>query len=164
MKTLVFGAVVAALLHITPTVVLVKRQDAVNHLLPGADQFAAREVHLSSTDSRRVHDAVGWKPPDGMITFYIGKHQEQVTGALIFMASDSQHGHSSSPSVSIRAETVRGVEVTKATVETKPWVLEACGRGSPTRIAARARSSASRAEKVKSHIGRDARLHGGARR
>ena len=55
MKTLVLGAVTAALLHITPTVVLVKRQDAVAHLLPGADQFAAREVHVSSADSRRIH-------------------------------------------------------------------------------------------------------------
>ena len=129
MKTLVFGAVVAALLHITPTVVLVKRQDAVNRLLPGADQFAAREVHLSSTDSRRVHDAVGWEPPDGMITFYIGKHQEQVTGALIFMRVDSQHGPLELAVGFDPRGTVRGVEVTKATVETKPWVLEALRAG-----------------------------------
>ena len=40
MKTLLLGAVTAALLHITPTVVLVKRQDAVSRLLPGADNFA----------------------------------------------------------------------------------------------------------------------------
>ncbi len=40
MKTLLLGAVTAALLHITPTVVLVKRQDAVNRLLPGADQWS----------------------------------------------------------------------------------------------------------------------------
>ena len=101
MKTLVLGAVTAVLLHITPTVVLVKRQDAVNRLLPGADQFVARELHLSSADSRRVHDAVGWEPPDGMVTFYVGKHQDQVTGALMFMRVDSQHGRSSSRSVLI---------------------------------------------------------------
>jgi len=85
-KTFFLGAAAAALLHITPTVVLVKRQDAVARLLPGADNFAVRELHLSSADSRRLHDAVGWEPPDGVVTFYVGKHQGQVTGALIFIA------------------------------------------------------------------------------
>ena len=128
MKTLVLGAFVA-LLHITPTVVLVKRQDAVNRLLPGADNFAARELHLSSSDSKRLHDAVGWEPPDGMVTFYVGKHQDQPTGALIFMRVDSQHGPLE---LAIGFDTrgaVRGVEVTEATVEMKPWVLEALRAG-----------------------------------
>jgi len=95
-KTLFLGAAAAVLLHITPTVVLVKRQDAVARLLPGADNFAVRELHLSSADSRRLHDAVGWEPPMGVVTFYVGKHQGQVTGALIFMRVDCQHGRSSS--------------------------------------------------------------------
>ena len=154
MKALLLGAITAALLHITPTVVLVKRQDAVNRLLPGADQFAAREVHLSSADSRRVHDAVGWEPPDGMVTFYIGRHQEQVTGALIFMRVDSQHGPLELAVGFDPRGTVRGVEVTKATVETKPWVLEALRAGltdayrglAPDQVPAGA-------EQVKSHIG-----------
>ena len=131
MKTLLLGAGLAALLHITPTVVLVKRQDAVNHLLPGADQFAAREVHLSSTDSRRIHDAVGWEPPDGMVTFYVGKHQDQPAGALMFMRVDCQHGPLEL-AIGFDPEgggKIRGVEVTKATVEMKPWVLEALRAG-----------------------------------
>jgi len=129
MKTLLLGASLAALLHITPTVVLVKRQDAVNRLLPGADTFAARELHLSSADSKRLHDAVGWEPPDGMVTFYVGKHQDQVSGALLFMRVDSQHGPLE---LAIGFDTrgaIRGVEVTKATVEMKPWVLEALRAG-----------------------------------
>ncbi|PYP60351.1 MAG: hypothetical protein DMD40_00835 [Gemmatimonadetes bacterium] len=129
MKTIMLSAVAAALLHITPTVILVKRQDAVSHLLPGADQFAAREVHVSSADSRRIHDAVGWEPPDGMITFYIGKRQDQVTGALMFMRVDCQHGPLELAVGFDSRGTVRGVEVTKATVEMKPWVLEALRAG-----------------------------------
>ena len=129
MKTLVLGAVTAALLHITPTVVLVKRQDAVAHLLPGADQFAAREVHVSSADSRRIHDAVGWEPPDGMVTFYVGKHQDQVAGALMFMRVDCQHGPLELAIGFDPSGKIRGVEVTKATVEMKPWVLEALRAG-----------------------------------
>ncbi len=129
MKTIILGAVAAALLHITPTVVLVKRQDAVNRLLPGADQFAARELHLSSADSKRLHDAVGWEPPDGVVTFYVGKHQDQVSGALIFMRVDCQHGPLELAIGFDPRGTVRGVEVTKATVEMKPWVLEALRAG-----------------------------------
>jgi hypothetical protein len=154
MKTLVFGAVTAVLLHITPTVVLVKRQDAVNRLLPGADQFVARELHLSSADSRRVHDAVGWEPPDGMVTFYVGKHQDQVTGALMFMRVDSQHGPLELAIGFDPRGTVRGVEVTKATVEMKPWVLEALRAGLTDAYSGLALDQApAGAEKVKPRVG-----------
>lgn len=129
MKTLMLGAAVAALLHITPTVVLVKRQDAVSRLLPGADGFTARELHLSRADSRRLHDAAGWEPADGVLTFYVGSRQQQESGALIFMRVDSPHGPLE---VAVGFEnngTIRGVAVTKATVETKPWVAEALRAG-----------------------------------
>ena len=129
MKTLIVGAVAAALLHITPTVIMVSRQDAVAHLLPGADQFTARDLHLSSADSKKLHDAVGWEPPDGVVTFYVGKHQDQVTGALIFMRVDCQHGPLELAIGFDPRGTIRGVEVTKATVEMKPWVLEALRAG-----------------------------------
>jgi len=129
MKTLVLGAVLAALLHITPTVILVKREDAVAKLLPGAERFAARELHLSSADSRRLHDAVGWEPPDGVVTFYLGKRQNQVTGVLLFMRVDCQHGPLELAIGFDPRGTIRGVEVTKATVEMKPWVLEALRAG-----------------------------------
>jgi hypothetical protein len=129
MKTILLGAGLAALLHITPTVVLVKRQDAVAHLLPGADQFTVRELHLSSADSRKVHDAVGWEPPDGMVTFYVGKHQDQMAGALMFMRVDCQHGPLELAIGFDASGKIRGVEVTKATVEMKPWVLEALRAG-----------------------------------
>jgi hypothetical protein len=154
MKALVLGAVAAALLHITPTVVLVKRPDAVAHLLPGADRFTARELHLSSADSKRVHDAVGWEPPDGMVTFYVGHHQEQVTGALLFMRVDCQHGPIE---LAIGYEPngkIRGVEVTKATIEMKPWIIEALRAGLMNEYRGMAISAApSGAEKVKPHIG-----------
>src|SRR5204863_7163598 len=142
------------LLHITPTVIMVKRQDAVAHLLPGADQFAARELHLSSADSRKLHDAVGWEPPDGVVTFYIGKHQNQTTGALIFMRVDCKHG---TIQLAIGYEPngkIRGVEVTKATVEMKPWIEEALRAGLPDAYRGLAPDQApGGAEKVKPKVG-----------
>ena len=154
MKTILLGAAAAALLHISPTVVLVKRPDAVARLLPGADRLAAREVHLSSSDSHQIHDAAGWEPPDGVVTFYIGKRQEQVTGALLFMRVDSPHGPLE---VAVGFEnngTIRGIEVTKATVETKPWVVEALGAGLANQYRGLSVGQApAGAAKVKDHVG-----------
>ena len=129
MKALILSAVFAALLHITPTVIMVKRQDAVAHLLPGADEFSARDLHLSSGDSKKLHDAVGWEPPDGVVTFYIGKNRNQTVGSLIFMRVDCQHGPIELAVGYDPRGTIRGVEVTKATVEMRPWILEALRAG-----------------------------------
>ena len=154
MKALILGAVTAALLHITPTVIMVKRQDAVAHLLPGADQFVERELHLSSADSKKIHDAVGWEPPDGVVTFFIGKHDDQTTGALLFMRIDSQHGPIELAIGYDAKGAVRGVEVTKATVEMKPWILEALKAGLTDEYRGMVVTAApSGAEKVKPKIG-----------
>lgn len=129
MKLFLIGAVMAALLHITPTVVLLKRNEVVARLMPGADQFSARELHLSSADSRQLHDAAGWEPADGVITFYVGKHEQREQGSLLFMRVDSPHGPLEIAVGFEPAGTIRGVEVTKATVETKPWLSEALRAG-----------------------------------
>ena len=132
MKALILGAAVAALLHITPTVTLVERSEVVSRLLPGADRFTAREIHLSSADERRLHDAAGWTPPDDVITFYLGKRANQVDGVLVFMRVDSPHGPLEVAVGFDKVGAIRGVEVTKATIETKPWIVEALRAGLTT--------------------------------
>lgn len=132
MKALILGAAAAAFLHITPTVTLVERSEVVSRLLTGADRFTAREIHLSSSDERRLHDAAGWTPPDDVITFYLGKRANQVEGVLVFMRVDSPHGPLEVAVGFDKAGVIRGVEVTKATVETKPWIVEALRAGLTT--------------------------------
>jgi hypothetical protein len=119
----------AALLHITPTVVLVKRVDAVRALLPGAEQFLAREVHLSDADAHRLHEAVDWSPDEGVVVFYTGKQRERVVGSLVFVRVDTPHGPLELAVGFDPTDRVAGVVVTKATVETRPWILEALGAG-----------------------------------
>src|SRR2546426_3926790 len=85
-------AAIAAALHITPVVVLVKRPDAVQALLPGADAYFAREVHLSTPDAHRLHKAVDWSPEDGVLTFYVGRTGSAAVGALEFVRVDTPHG------------------------------------------------------------------------
>ncbi len=132
MKTMILGAAAAVLLHITPTVTLVDRPEVVSKLLEGADRFTAREVHLSSVDERRLHDAAGWTPPDDVITFYVGKRGNTVEGVLVFMRVDSPHGPLEVAVGFDTAGAIRGVEVTKATIETKPWIVEALRAGLTT--------------------------------
>src|SRR5437588_8572789 len=129
MKPLMLVAVLATALHITPVVVLVKRPDAVQALLPGADAYLAREVHLSNRDAHRLHQVVDWSPEDGVLTLYTGKAGATSVGALEFVRVDTPHGPIEVAVGFTPQGAVRGVVVTKATVEMKPWVLEAVAAG-----------------------------------
>jgi len=129
MNFLVRAAAIAALLHITPVVVLVKRPDAVRALLPGADAYTAREVHLSATDAHRLHEAVDWSPEDGVLVFYEGTAGSTWVGTLEFVRVDTPHGPIEVAVGLTPQGVVRGVVATKATVEMKPWVLEAVAAG-----------------------------------
>ncbi len=129
MNFLIRAAAIAAMLHITPIVVLVKRPDAVQALLPGADAYVAREVHLSGTDAHRLHEAVDWSPEDGVLVFYGGTAGSTSVGALEFVRVDTPHGPIEVAVGFTPQGAVRGVVVTKATVEMKPWVLEAVAAG-----------------------------------
>src|ERR1041385_85789 len=92
MNPLIRTAAIAAVLHITPAVVLVKRPNAVQALLPGAEAYFAREVHLSNADAHRLHLAVDWSPEDGVLTFYSGKTGPAMVGTLEFVRVDTPHG------------------------------------------------------------------------
>ena len=129
MNFLMRAAVIAALLHITPVVVLVKRPDAVRTLLPGADAYVASEVHLSAQDAHRLHEGVDWSPEDGVLVFYGGTAGTTSVGALEFVRVDTPHGPIEVAVGFTPQGAVRGVVVTKATVEMKPWVLEAVAAG-----------------------------------
>src|SRR5882724_3879596 len=129
MNFLMRAAVIAALLHITPVVVLVKRPDAVQTLLPGADAYVASEVHLSAKDAHRLHQGVDWSPEDGVLVFYGGTAGTTSVGALEFVRVDTPHGPIEVAVGFTPQGAVRGVVVTKATVEMKPWVLEAVAAG-----------------------------------
>jgi hypothetical protein len=129
MSWLARGAALAAALHITPTVILVPRPEAVTRLAPGADAFFAREMHLSHADAHRLHAEVDWSPDDGVLTFYTAQRGGSAVGAFLFVRVDTPHGPLEVAVGFDPTGAVRRVEVTKATVETKPWVLEALGAG-----------------------------------
>src|SRR5256712_7872047 len=92
MNFVIGAAAAAAMPPITRIVVLVKRPDAVRALLPGADAYVAREVHLSGTDAHRLHETVDWSPEDGVLVFYGGTAGTTSVGALEFVRVDTPHG------------------------------------------------------------------------
>src|SRR2546428_9633998 len=92
MNFVIGAAAAAAMPPITRIVVLVKRPDAVRALLPGADAYVAREVHLSGTDAHRLHETVDWSPEDGVLVFYGGTAGSTSVGALEFVRVDTPHG------------------------------------------------------------------------
>lgn len=126
---LVLLAGLATLLHITPTVVLVKREDAVRRLVPEATAFTAREVRLSNADSRRLSAAANWSPSEGIVTFYTGAKGGRPVGSLTFIRVDTPHGPIEVAVGFEAGGTVHGVTVTKVTTETKLWTLEALRAG-----------------------------------
>src|SRR3989454_7302140 len=125
MNFLIRAAAIAAMLHITPIVVLVKRPDAVRALLPGADAYVAREVHLSGTDAHRLHETVDWSPEDGVLVFYGGTAGSTSVGALEFVRVDTPHGPIEVAVGFPPPGARRGGVVTKATLEMKAGGLEA---------------------------------------
>ena len=157
------GTALVALLHITPTVVLVTRPDAVKTLLPGAASFVAQEIHLSNADAHRLHAAVDWSPDDGVLTFYTGLEGGRTAGALVFVRVDTPHGPLEVAVAVSPAAVVAGVIVTKATVETKPWVLEALQAGlcehyrglKPTDVPAGAQAIADRVGQLPLYVARE---------
>src|SRR5256712_9077201 len=125
MNLLMRVAAIAMMLHTTPAVVLVKRPDAVQALLPGADAYTARDVHLSDVDAHRLHVAVDWRPEDGVLTFYRGKAGSAVVGALEFVRVDTPHGPIEVAAGLAPVRCRRGAVLSQGTGESEPWRLQA---------------------------------------
>jgi hypothetical protein len=154
MNALLVAAATAVLLHITPTVVLVKRPDAVARLAPGAERFTARDVHLSDADAHRLHETVDWSPPEGVLTLYTGARGDAKVATFLFIRVDTPHGPVETAVGFDPSGVVRGVIVTKATVETRPWIQDALRAGLAERYAGlTADGTPGGAAAVRDHVG-----------
>ncbi len=120
----------AAAPHITPTVVLKKQADMIKETVPAAKQFFLRTVEIGKTDFERIRREGGFKPEDDRMKFYYGTDASgRNAGVVLFPQVNSQHGPLEVGLTMNADGTVRDAVVTKATVETKPWVLAAVKAG-----------------------------------
>jgi hypothetical protein len=116
-------AAVPAPPHITPTVVMRKQADVIRAALPEATQFFVKSVTIGQNDFRQLSEA-GFEPDADEMNFYYGiDGSGVVVGVVLFpQINTSLHGPIEVGLTINPDETIRGVVVTKATVETKPWV------------------------------------------
>jgi hypothetical protein len=116
--------------HPTPTVVLVQQSDAIRTSLPGATQFFLRTVTIGKDDLARIRQDIDFSPLDPDFKFFLGKRGDgTAVGVVLFPQVNTFHGPLE-VALSINPDgTVASAMVTKATAETKPWVLEAVRSG-----------------------------------
>jgi hypothetical protein len=116
--------------HPTPTVVLVKQADLIRSTLAGANQFFLRKVTIGKDDLPRIRQQIDFSPEDPDVRFYLGKSQDgNLKGVVLFPQVNTIHGPIEVGLTMKPDGTVASAVVTKATVETKPWVEEAEAAG-----------------------------------
>ncbi|MGD8496215.1 MAG: hypothetical protein PVF05_08470 [Gemmatimonadales bacterium] len=121
--------VMGAAVHITPTVVIQKQADVIRATLP-ADAYFVRTVKVGKEDMKRIEEAGGVKLKDPEVKFYVGKSSAgEVQGVVLFPQVNTQHGPLEVGLTLAPDGTLSRAIVTKATVETKPWILEAVKTG-----------------------------------
>lgn len=122
---LALGALAAAPArpHITPTVVMRKQADVIRAALPEATQFFVKSVTIGQNDFEELSEA-GFEPDTEEMNFYYGTGRDgDVVGVVLFpQINTSLHGPVEIGLTIDPDGTVSEVVVTKATVETKPWV------------------------------------------
>lgn len=120
----------AAAWHITPTVVLKTQADVIREAVPGAAQYFARTVKIGREDLARLRASADFTPDDPEVKFYYGNGSDgALQGVVLFPQVNTQHGPLEVGLTMSPDGTVKQVVVTKATVETKPWVLAAVRSG-----------------------------------
>ncbi len=116
--------------HITPTVVLVNHADAIRSTLPGAAHFFLRTVTIGRTDFDAIKREAHYTPDDDNVKFFYGTDREgALTGTVLFPQVNTQHGPIEIGLTMHPDGSVAQVVVTKATVETKPWIEAAIKTG-----------------------------------
>ncbi|HEY9016434.1 MAG TPA: hypothetical protein VIM84_15375 [Gemmatimonadales bacterium] len=116
--------------HPTPTVVLAKQTDVIRSTLPDARQFFLRKVTVGKEDLAKIRKEVDYSPEDPDVSFYLGKDGGGKTeGVVLFPQVNTMHGPVEVGLTLDPDGTIENAVVTKATVETKPWVQEAVSAG-----------------------------------
>jgi len=114
--------------HPTPTVVMVKQTDLLRAALggSGAKQFFVRKVTIGKDDLARIRREVDFSPEDPDLSFYLGKDATgRLVGVTLFPQVNTMHGPLEVGLTLKPDGSIASVAVTRATVETKPWVEEA---------------------------------------
>ncbi len=115
--------------HITPTVVLVKEADLIKRTVP-ASRYFLRTVQIGRADFAKIRQEGGFEPDADKVKFFYGTDSSgKKAGVVLFPQVNTQHGPLEVGLTMNDDGTVRNATVTKATVETKPWIMKAVQAG-----------------------------------
>lgn len=128
------GALVALPLlltaHPTPVVTLLEHADAIRQGLHDAQRFYLRTVTVGQKDLATIRKSADYQTDDDKVQFYIGKRSDgTAVGTVLFPQVNTIHGPVEVALTLTPDGHVARVAVTRATVETKPWVEEAVATG-----------------------------------
>jgi hypothetical protein len=118
--------------HPTPKVILVKHADFIRQALGGggATQYFVRTVSIGKQDLATIRKTSDFTPDDPDVPFYIGQaNGGAAVGVVLFQQIDTPHGPLEIGLAIGPHGAVTAVDVTSATVETKPWVQQATASG-----------------------------------
>jgi hypothetical protein len=116
--------------HPTPVVKLVEHADAIRQSLSGAQRFFMRSVTIGQNDLAAIRKLVDYTPDNPDVQFYIGKSADGGdVGVVLFPQANTVHGPVEVALAMTPEGKIARVTVTRATVETKPWVEEAIATG-----------------------------------
>jgi hypothetical protein len=116
--------------HPTPKVVLMKHADFIRQTVPGASRYFVRTVTIGKQDLAALRQESDFVPDDPDVQFFLGNGEDGATaGVVLFQEVNSPHGPIEVGLAFDPHGAVANAVVTTATVETKPWVVEASGTG-----------------------------------
>jgi len=123
-------AALSAAAHPSPKVVLVKHADFIRQTTAGAQQYFVRTVTIGKQDLAAIRQSTNYTPDDPDVQFFLGQGGGGKTvGVALFQQINTPHGPLEIGLTFGPDGAVASAVVTTATVETKPWVLEATGTG-----------------------------------
>jgi hypothetical protein len=123
------GMLVAAR-HPTPSVVLVKQSDVIRTTLEDCKKFFVRKVTIGKDDLAKIRQDVDYSPENPDVSFYLGRNDAgKLQGVVLFPQVNTAHGPLEVGLTLKRDGTIASAIVTKATVETKPWVEQMVSAG-----------------------------------
>ncbi|HXI19519.1 MAG TPA: hypothetical protein VNH46_00455 [Gemmatimonadales bacterium] len=130
------AAALVAVRHPTPTVVLQRQTEVIRNSLPDARQFFVRDVTIGKADLATIRREVDFSPEDPDLKFYLGKDGGgTLAGVVLFPQVNTLHGPIEVGLTMNADGAIASAVVTKATVETKPWVEQAVASGLLKRFA-----------------------------
>lgn len=129
LSPLMVAALLGAAAHPTPKVVLMTHADFIRQTVPNAQQYFMRTVSIGREDLAAIRKASDYTPEDPDVQFFLGQNGGKTVGVALFQQVDTPHGPLEVGLTFGPDGRIAHAVVTTATVETKPWVLEAVGAG-----------------------------------